>query len=525
MSEPLIRHKSAEERLRQGHVWDEEAGQKVIRFAERYLVLEDGRPLVLMPWMKDCIRSWYCWKRPNGTRSVKIGLLSCGRKNAKSVLTYALTAYHLIAEPGVGKSCVSCACDKAQAAQIYGWLTFAIDRHPVLKNALHYVNSKKEIVYPKMSSVYKSLSSETRGGKLGHGHNFVVVDELAFHKSETVYNQLKDSGKARPNSLQIITSTSGWNRNSDFYRLVQHSRKVLSGEVVDLSFEPWIFEAKTDDYDDEANWRAANPSMGVTIDLDEFREQWDRDKQNPTSKLTALRLNMNVWTESESGWISLDDFDKCKGGFPVFDKTTPVYLGLDYGMTQDLTAISMVAKVSDRYYLRTWGYVPEKALTRENQNTHIYQTCQQAGCLELTKGKVIDERYICKKLDELVAMYDVRAVAFDKWNALTTFNHLTNRGVQAQHFPQYHSWYNGPAVEFERLIHQGKFVHDGNPLLRWQLGHTSLHRDSKGYVKPVTQQPYQKKDNIMATLMAMSQCLTSAEARPSVYETRGLTLV
>lgn len=519
----LIRHPSDEEKIKLGHVWNEEAGQRVITFIERYLVLEDGRTFTLLPWMKDTIRSWYCWQKPDGTRSTKVGLLTCGRKNAKSCLTYGLTAYHLIADGEQSPSCVSCAVNREQAAQIFDWFRYAIDNNATLSKALHTVASKKSIFYPKRNGRYRSLASDA-GGNFGHGHTFVIHDELAFHKRDDVYTALKNSTDAKPNGLQIITSTAGWNKNGAFYKLVQYSRKVMSGEVIDPTFQPFIFEAKSEDYDDPANWYAANPSLGTVQSVEDFKANWNRDKQEGTSRLSAIRLKMNRWTDAENSWINVDEWDACKGHVPSLDGQA-VILGVDVGASRDLTGISLVATDGNKMLVKSWGFVPEGAMkTRENVNAHMYQTCQQDGSLTITEGTATDENFIIKFLDDLCRRHQVKAVVFDKWQSLVISNYLAKKGVTVWNFPQSHSYFNAPCLELEKLVGQRRITHDGNQLLRWQIAHTYLSRDSKGYVKPTTSRPENKKDNLIALLMAVSQCLAgTVEAKKSIYEERGVT--
>lgn len=525
MSDHHVRHPSDQEKLRLGHTYDPAAGQRVCAFIEKYLVLEDGRPFRLLPWMREVIDSWYCWRKPDGTRSTKVGLLTCGRKNAKSCLTYGLTAYHLIADNESSPSCVSCAVNREQAGQIFEWFKFAVEHNHQLSKSLHVVPSKKLIHYPRRNGRYRSLSSDA-GGNFGHGHTFVIHDELAFHKRDDVYTALKNSTDAKPNGLQVITSTAGWNKNGAFYKLVQYGRKVLSGEVLDPTFQPWIFEASTDDFDDPRNWHAANPSLGVVQSVEDFAANWNRDKQEGTSRLSAIRLKMNRWTDAENSWIGVEDWDACRGHVPDLGGL-PVVLGVDVGASRDLTAISLACPQGDRVFVRSWGFVPKGVFsTRDNANLHIYQTCQQDGSLTVTEGTATDEQRLIAFLDDLCKRHQVRAVVFDKWQSLVVSNYLAKRGVTVWNFPQTHSYFNAPALELEKLVGQRRLVHDGNSLLRWQVGHTYLHRDNKGYVKPATSRPENKKDNLIALLMALSQCLAGEAApRKSVYDDGGIFTV
>lgn len=519
----LIRHDSDRAFLDQGGTWDESKGNKVINFIERFLVLESGKPFKVLPWMQDCIHSWYSWIRPDGRRRVKLGLLTCGRKQAKSMLTFGLTAYHLIADGEESPSCASCAVNREQAGQIFDWFKHAIEGNAELSKALKCTASNKTITYPKKNGRYRSLASDQGGGNLGHGHSFVVYDEMAFFKNDNLWTMLKNSGDAKPTSLQLITSTAGWNRNSQFYTLVKDARKVLSGQVIDTTYQPWIFEIPEGaDVEDERNWFLSMPSLGVTQSVEDVRNQWNREKRDGTSRLAWTRLKWNQWTDGENSWLDVDQWDACKQALPNLDKRACV-LGFDIGATRDLTAISLIFPLGEgRYALKTWGFVPQGyTATRDNANTQKYQEFAKAGSLTITPGTATDEQYICRVVDEIRKRYDVRAAVVDKWQSLAVSNHLERVGVETFNFPQFHTYFNAPCLEMERLVNSGKLIHSGCPLLKWQVGHTYLDRDHKGYVKPITAAPNLKKDNLISALMALSQALHKAgESKPSVYESR-----
>lgn len=522
----LIRHDSDRAFIDQGGQWQEDKGRKVIEFIERYLVLENGKPFHVLPWMQDVIHSWYSYIRPDGLRRTKLGLLTCGRKQAKSMLTYGLTAYHLIADGEDSPSCASCAVNREQAGQIFDWFRHAIEGNPKLNNALHCVASKKLITYPKKNGRYRSLASDQGGGNLGHGHSFVVYDEMAFFKNDNLWTMLRNSGDAKPNSLQVITSTAGWNKNGHFYKLVTDARKVLSGQVRDTTFQPWIFEVPDGyDLDDESNWPLAMPSLGVTQSIEDVRQQWERDKRDATSKHSFELLKFNRWQDAPNAWINVDAWDACKGNATIPDGSS-VVVSVDVGATRDLTAISLIHPRPDKTYpIQSWGFVPEGAMkTRDGANTQVYAACAKGGSLIITPGTATDELRLIKFLDELRLKYKVTAVVFDKWQSLTLANHCMREGLDVFNFPQTHSYFNAPCLELEKFVNSKRVVHDGNPLLRWQVGHTYLDRDHKGYVKPITARPENKKDNLISLIMGLSIAISQSTSppKPSVYEGRGL---
>lgn len=523
----LVRHDSDRAFLDSGGVWDESAGQKVINFIERYLILEDGKPFKVMPWMQDVIHSWYSWITPDGRRRTRIGLLTCGRKNAKSIFTYGLTGYHLVADGVQSPACSSCAVNKEQAAQIFDWLKFSIENNPKLNKALHCIPSKKIILYPAKNGRYRSLASDSKGGNYGHGHTFVIHDELAFHHKDDIYNILKNSTDAR-HGLQVITSTAGFNKNGIFHKLVDYSRKILDGSVIDTTFQPWVFEVPEGREDDETAWVLGNPSLGVCQSIEDFRQQWTREKRDASTRHVFQVLKFNQQKDAERVWINVDAWDACTSALP--DLTgRECYLGCDVGATRDLTAISAVFPLGDNTFaVMSWAWVPQGALnTRDGTNNVLYQSFAKEGSLEITPGTGTDEYHIISQLDKLRATYKVKAVLFDRWQSLPLSNHCKRHGITTYNFSQTHSYFNGPVIELERLVGRKHIKHDGkNSLLRWQIGHTYLDTDGKGYKKPITSRPENKKDSLIALLMALSQAVQEQGTnKPSVYESRPLLVV
>lgn len=526
-----VRHKSDEEKLRLGGKFDVRGGDKVIKFIEDFLVLESGRKFEVLPWMREVIHSWYSWFRPDGLRFTKTGLLTCARKNGKSILTYGLTAYHLIADGQMTPRCASVAVNKEQASQIYEWFKFAKENNVRLTKALHEIDSKKTILYPAKNGHYRSLSSDV-SGKFGHGHSFVCLDEMSFFRGQKndIYTALKDSGKAIPNSMQVLISTSGFDKNNQFFKMCQYGQKVLKGEIIDTAFQPWIYEVPEGaDLDDEANWYLANPSLGVCQSVEDFRNQWNRDKQDSTTKHAACILNFNQYKDQENVWIPVENWEACKGTLPPLEGRECV-LGCDVGATRDLTSIAAVFRLDDgRYAVKAWSFVPEGALRNRdgNANAVLYDQFSRAGALRLTPGTATNEvGVIIPFFDELRAKYKVRSVVFDKWQSIPLSNHCERHGIEVFNHRQMHANYHGACIELEKLVGRKQIVHDGDPLLRWQVGHTYLDRDGKGYVKPATNRPENKKDTLMALLMGLGVALQRpAEAKPSVYEGRRLFAV
>lgn len=84
------------------------------------------------------------------------------------------------------------------------------------------------------------------------------------------------------------------------------------GTVEDLAFFPYLCAAApTDDWLDPKTWAKANPSLGVTLDLEDFARDVQAARISPGDETSFRRYrNTNQWLEAaEEAWISTDRWD------------------------------------------------------------------------------------------------------------------------------------------------------------------------------------------------------------------------
>jgi len=64
--------------------------------------------------------------------------------------------------------------------------------------------------------------------------------------------------------------------------------------------------------------------------------------------------------------------------------------------------------------------------------------------------------------------------------------------------------------EIERLVIDRGIEHNGNPVLAWQIGHTSVE-EKNANIRPVKPErdEYKKIDGVVASIMAVAGCLQS----------------
>ena len=64
---------------------------------------------------------------------------------------------------------------------------------------------------------------------------------------------------------------------------------ILQGKKIDPSFYPVVYGLADDqDWNDEANWYKANPSLGYTIKIDRVRDAYKDALENPADSRACV---------------------------------------------------------------------------------------------------------------------------------------------------------------------------------------------------------------------------------------------
>lgn len=54
-----------------------------------------------------------------------------------------------------------------------------------------------------------------------------------------------------------------------------------------------------DDINDSSNWIKANPNLGVSINLDEMKEEWEKAKRTPAERGDFITKRFNIFANND----------------------------------------------------------------------------------------------------------------------------------------------------------------------------------------------------------------------------------
>lgn len=524
-----IRNRSDELAAESGCRFDEERGRETCNWIEQFCYLYEGKvgPFILMPWQREMIMrlfGWIRWSDRLGRwiRRFTKASIWLPKKNGKTPSAAALALYLLAGDGEPGNHIFFAATDGTQARLAAKHAVEMVKASPALDaeqgGEIEINLSEMKLTHIPSRSDMKPISSgDNRAARAKQGLNgCIIVDETHVVSREFISeSSINRAGISRDEPLHIEISTAG--KNPDGYGKSQYDigKQVERGEVVDQQLFFLCFEAPQDTTDEDIHadpvkyGKMANPSWGVTVNEGEFLADYNASKRSISDLADFKTFRLNIWQTTASPWLRMGDWSACLAPFTEDDLAGMTCVaGLDLGITRDMSALAYVFPMDDeRFRILPFFFLPEKAAQTLAIKVPQVNEWIRDGFLITTPGDTTDYRYLKRLFAEKAAKFNVNLLVFDpRFAEQITQEMSEDTGVDREKFVQRTGLYNEATQNFERAVIDGKMEHNGNPLLTWQIGHTTVAADRWGQMMPV-KPPYgdhKKIDGVAAAIMAFA---------------------
>lgn len=486
-----------------------------------------GQRFTLQPWQQFIIGSLFGWKRADGTRRFRTGHVEVARKNGKTTLAAGVGLYLFLLDGEPGAEVYTAATKKEQAKLSHEEAKRMVRASPHL--ARRVTVFRDNLSFPATNSKFEPLAADSDSLD-GLNVSGAILDELHAWRRRDLWDVLETATGARRQPLTLVTTTAGYDRHSIWWERRELALKVLRGLVPDDSLFAYIATPdEGDDWADENCWIKANPSLGVTVRLEELREACQQAKDVPGKQPAFRRLRLDQPTEAAALWLDLAAWDRCAAA--VDEQALagrPCWGGLDLSATTDTSALCWLFPPEAegepcRLLLRYW--LPGDDLHERCRRDGVpYDQWARAGLIELTPGNVIDYDAIERRVLADAERFQVRELAFDRYLANQLTLRLQDRGLKVVGFGQGFASMAAPARELEGLVTAGRLAHGGHPVLRWQAGCAAVRCDPAGNRKPDKASSTARIDGLVAALMALGRSLV-ADRSETVYAGRGVLVI
>ena len=445
-----------------------------------------------------------------------------------SELAAAVALYMLCADHEEGAEIYGCANDRQQASIVFDVARDMVAQSPILSERIKVVESQKRLVYMPTRSIYQALSSEV-ASKYGYNVHACIFDELLGQSNRKLYETMtQGSGAARKQPLNFVITTAGSDKTSICYEVHRKAMDILEGRKSDPTFYPVVYSApETADWTDPEVWKQANPSLGRTVDVEYYQQRCRSAQENPAEEIQFRQFHLCQWTNTSVRWMPMDKWDEC--GAPVIPgdlEGRVCYAGLDLSSTSDLTTLVLVFPPSDEsepYVILPFFWLPEETLPLRVRRDHVmYDVWEKQGFLQTTEGNVVHYGFIEKFICELGENYNIREIAYDRWNATQMVQNLEDDGFTMIPFGQGFRDMSPPTKELMRLVLEHRLVHGGHPVLRWNMDNAFVRTDPAGNLKIDKQKSTEKVDGAVALVMALDRAMKNQNSGGSVYDERDM---
>ena len=483
---------------------------KILKFAAIAPNVDTGEPTKLMPWQKFIFAMLFGWRDydTNTKRFTRV-VLSVARGQGKSYLMAIYMAYSFLIE-SMGLSnqdFLVTAENYDQTGKLYGYianmLKSIIDQQPVFKKLAEeddlVIHEHTGISMRKFNNNLRPLSFNA--GKYDSYHfTTAVFDEVGNIKSREGTKKIVSGQVKVPNHQYIEISTSYPDPSVPF-----HEEQKMIQQVMEQDFSReadrtlgliWAQDSLDETFKEET-WIKSNPLLGLPsqhdILLDGLRDKRDADMLAGTVD-DFQNKNLNLWLqEVTNSYLKLSDIERAI--IPSFDiRGRDVYIGFDYSMFSDNTAIAFVYPYQDRDGRQKWhieqhSFIPwEKAgsiQAKEKQDGIDYRELAKKGYCTITSHPqgLINDDQVYSWLLNYVEENNLHVIFFgyDAWGATNAIKQMDiNTDFPLEAIRQRTSELKDPTKFLQKSFVEGNCSRLADKIMEKALINAEIYEDKIG---------------------------------------------
>lgn len=317
-----------------------------------------GTPLILQPWQKFVIVNLLgFFNKGSIVRRFHESLIMIPRKNGKTAFASALGWALSILERKSGSKLYILANSLKQTMESFGFLKYNVERLNDKTIRIRDNNQEHSITknFSDGGSIFIQALANDPKRLDSLNSNLLILDEVHTWQSAKQYILMKNSQKAYRNKLLIAISTAGDIPNGFLANRLEYCKKVLNESVVDDEYFIFICKADQDekgnvaDYTDAKILEMANPSCGVSVEIEDLIRDAELAMNDPQTRSEFLNKTLNIFTSSMNAYFDINEFKFSDKQYnwtlqELAKLKIDWYGGADLSKLHDLTAAALYGK-------------------------------------------------------------------------------------------------------------------------------------------------------------------------------------
>ena len=446
---------------------------------EKYLSYQKYFPFELFPWEKFCFVLHNCVFQSNGMPRWSDLFMLVGRGAGKNGYL-SFEDFCLLTETnGVAYYDIDiCANSEEQAKTSFDEI-YNILENPKWRKKFekHFRWNKTEIQNIKTKSKIKYRTNNPKG-KDGLRSGKVDFDEPHAYENWDNINVFTTGLGKKPHPRRTYVSTNGDVRDGPLDQLIEKSEKILTGEIPDNGFLPficWLDDKK--EVHDPNMWEKANPSLPY---LPVLREQMTREYADymldPVVNDAFMTKRMNrPQGRKDTEVASWENIQMTNEGIPDM-KGKSCVCGIDFTKTTDFASAFLLFKGEEKYYGIHHSWFCTASADKHRLKIPLDEMVRR-GVLTIVDDVEINPSTIADWISQQKAKYYIEKIAVDNYRYALLSRALNEVGFDAkekevklvrpsdimQVVPKISSMFIGH-----------KIIWGDDPLMRWFTNNTKL---------------------------------------------------
>lgn len=450
--------------------------------------------------------------------------LVMARGNGKTTLGSAIALAGQLVDKEEGADIQLLAYNREQAGFLFNAVKTMITRQGTILAKLNVKNklrSTKQGIYHEPSNSLISIKTSDYETLDGTNAHYNIFDEVHTYDDDFIKVVNDGSAKKRLNWMTWYLTTNGTKRDALFDKYYKKWSNILDGIIESDSIFPLIYEidSKEDvsdldsNPDKTKNFQKANPMLNImpSLTIKSILHDITLSKGDLSAQNEILAKTFNYPSESFGTYFSNEEINGNKELFDeeIFkgteDKYVNVVIGADLSEVNDLTSISLLRVIDDKFYFKTYSFLPRNSLSNFSKERKKYMLeMHKKGNLILHDNDYNDQKEIYAFIKKILNENYLRPVllAPDRWHADTFI----------EEYKKYHNYkvdtinqtvkvLSGPMKLYKTKLALGKVIFN-NDLARFAHSNVVVKVDANGNIYPNKSKANDKIDPFMAQLDA-----------------------
>lgn len=472
--------------------------------------LAPGR-IKLETWQKALVACIFGLVDKNGVRQFREIFLVIARKNGKTLLAAAISAYVAFLDGEYGGRIYFAAPKLEQAALCFDAFYQMLLQEPELNGMAQ--KRRTDIYIAESNTTAKALAFNAKKSD-GLNVSLCIADEIASWNGDAglkFFEVIKSSFGARRQPIMLAISTAGYINDGIYDELMKRSTRFLLGDSGETRLLPFLYMVDDPDkWNDINELRKSNPNLGVSVSVDYLLEEIAIAEGSLSKKAEFLTKYCCIKQNSSLAWLDTQDVAKNFGGVPLrFEDFQRCYAvgGVDLSQTTDLTAAVCAIEKGGRIYVFAQFFMPAERIDEATARDGLpYRAFVQRGFLTPSGENFVDYKDVLRFFTDLVERYKIYPlkVGYDRYSASYLVQDLKAYGFQVDDVYQGENL--TPVInEVDGLFRDGRFEFGDNDLLKIHFLNSALKLNNETNRKKLVKiAATQRIDGMAAFLDAMT---------------------